>query len=500
MTRPSEGGPAPEAGLPADPADRAASASPSAGRAASASPSAGRVASASPSAGRVASASPSAGRVASASPSAGRVASASEHIETPRLSRRALLGGALGGLALGGGAGALLGRATAPETAPSSSSTDPDAVPDSTAYEFYDQVHQGGIRTPPQRHAIFASFDVTATTASDLQVLLARWSASIAQLQQGRALGAVEPTRSTGVPTDTGEAQDLGPHGLTVTVGLGPGIFDERFGLAARRPAELAELPRLPSDQLRPGLTGGDLSLQACAEDPQVAYHAIRDLARVARGKAAIRWTVMGFGRASAGPHQSTPRNLMGFKDGTRNITTDEDYDAFVWHDGADQEWMVGGTYQVVRKIQMHIENWDTDYIADQHAVFGRTKLEGAPLTGAKEHDAPDFGATGPDGEPVIPPTSHVALAAHENNGGLKILRRSYNFTDGMAEDGQLDAGLLFIAYMNDPAAFVTLQTRLGRVDQLNEYIAHVGSAVFAVPPAPRRGSYIGAALFSPVE
>jgi deferrochelatase/peroxidase EfeB len=158
---------------------------------------------------------------------------------------------------------------------------------------------------------------------------------------------------------------------------------------------------------------------------------------------------------------------------------------------------MQGGSYQVARKIQMHIENWDSDHIGDQQNVFGRTKREGAPLTGVHEFDTPDFAKEGPDGKPVMPPTSHVALAAHENNGGLKILRRSYNFTDGMDSYGQIDAGLLFIAYMNDPAAFVTLQTRLGSSDQLNEYIAHVGSGVFAVPPAPKSGSYVGEALFS---
>lgn len=205
----------------------------------------------------------------------------------------------------------------------------------------------------------------------------------------------------------------------------------------------------------------------------------------------------MGFGRASAGKGQSTPRNLMGFKDGTRNIRSDADLAQFVWHDGADQAWMKGGTYQVARKIQMNIENWDSDFIADQQAVFGRTKQEGAPLSGAHEFDVPDFAKKGADGEPAIPATSHVALAAHENNGGLKILRRSYNFTDGMNADGQINAGLLFIAYMNDPAAFVTLQTKLGQSDRLNEYIAHVGSGVFAVPPAPASGSYVGEALFS---
>jgi deferrochelatase/peroxidase EfeB len=274
-------------------------------------------------------------------------------------------------------------------------------------------------------------------------------------------------------------------------------VFDERYGLGKYKPARFDRLPDLPSDQLDPKLTGGDLSLQACADDPQVAYHAVRDLSRMARGSAVVRWTVMGFGRASAGKGQSTPRNLMGFKDGTRNIKEDVDLEKFVWHDGADQAWMKGGSYQVARKIQMHIENWDSDHIGNQQDVFGRTKREGAPLSGTHEFDTPDFTKKGADGKPVMPPTSHVALAAHENNGGLKILRRSYNFTDGMDSYGQIDAGLLFIAYMNDPAAFVTLQTRLGGSDQLNEYIAHVGSGVFAVPPAPKSGSYVGEALFS---
>jgi deferrochelatase/peroxidase EfeB len=413
-----------------------------------------------------------------------------------RFSRRAFLGAGLGGLAVGalGGAGgaAWAGSdgAGSPGAAPS------DGLPSTTAYPFYDQPHQGGVATPQQHHAIFVSYDLTTTDPADLQVLLARWSAAAAQLQRGRSLGAVEPSHANAVPTDTGEAADLGPSGLTVTIGLGPGVFDDRFGLARFKPAKLDHLPVLPSDQLDPKLTGGDLSIQACAEDPQVAYHAVRDLSRMARGTAVVRWTVMGFGRASAGKGQTTPRNLMGFKDGTRNIKDDADFERFVWHSGADQAWMKGGTYQVARKIQMHIENWDTDQIGDQQAVFGRTKQEGAPLSGAHEFDAPDFARKGDDGELAIPARSHVALAAHENNGGLKILRRSYNFTDGMNADGQIDAGLLFVAYMNDPAAFVTLQTKLGRVDRLNEYIAHVGSAVFAVPPAPASGSYVGEALF----
>jgi deferrochelatase/peroxidase EfeB len=243
---------------------------------------------------------------------------------------------------------------------------------------------------------------------------------------------------------------------------------------------------------------GGDLSLQACADDPQVAYHAIRDLARVAKdtGVAATRWSVLGFGRASAGKGQTTPRNLLGFKDGTRNIKESADFDQFVWVDDGPA-WQRGGTYQVARKILLNIENWDTDRVSDQNNVIGRFKISGAPLTGAEEFDTPDFEKMDADGKPVIPATAHIRLAAHENNGGIKILRRSYNYTDGVNAVGQLDAGLLFIAYMRDPASFETLQAKLGASDGLNEYLSHIGSAIFFIPPAPREGSYIGEQMFA---
>jgi deferrochelatase/peroxidase EfeB len=145
----------------------------------------------------------------------------------------------------------------------------------------------------------------------------------------------------------------------------------------------------------------------------------------------------------------------------------------------------------------MHIENWDTDRVSDQNAVFGRHKVSGAPLTGRMEFDTPDFHKRDGDGQLVIPATAHIRLAAHENNGGLKILRRSYNYTDGINRFGQLDAGLLFICYQNDPSHFEALQTKLGASDALNEYIAHIGSAIFFVPPAPREGHYIGEQLFA---
>ncbi|WP_035748873.1 iron uptake transporter deferrochelatase/peroxidase subunit [Arthrobacter sp. 35W] len=366
------------------------------------------------------------------------------------------------------------------------------------AYPFYGE-HQSGIATPPQDHLVFMSFDMTGKSRTDLQLVLAKWSAAMAEMTAGKAIGATEPGREQAIPVDTGEATGMGPQGLTLTLGFGPSLFDDRFGLEKFKPANFADLPAMAGESLQPQFTGGDLCIQACAYDPQVAYHAIRNLARMARTQVKTRWTVLGFGRASAGANQQTPRNLMGFKDGTRNITTAEDMAEHVWTgEETGQSWMNGGTYLVARKIHMMIETWDTDSIGDQQSIFGRTKHEGAPHSGKLEHDVPDFAAKGADGEPVIAADSHIALAAHENNNGVKILRRGYNFTDGLDSVGRLDAGLFFLSFQNDPANFVALQRRLGSSDRLNEYIRHVGSAVFAVPAGlPAAGSYYGQEFFA---
>ena len=419
--------------------------------------------------------------------------------DTAAVSRRRMLGGAvlagLTGTAVGAVGGGFAGYATA---AHSDSATGDDTVDLRRSYPFYGQAHQGGIATLPQRYAVFMSFSLAdGARRADLQALLARWSGAAAILQQGKPIGTVQPEVDVQPPTDTGEAYGLSPASLTVTVGLGPALFGDRFGLAARRPAVFTDLPQLNGDNLDPRLHGGDLSVQACADDPQVCYHAVRNLARLGRNIVSPFWAVLGFGRASAGPGQHTPRNLLGFKDGTRNITTDAEYARFVWIDDSDQAWMNGGTYQVVRKIRMLLETWDVDRIGNQQKIFGRSKEEGAPLSGKAEFDTPNFAAKDADGVPLIDPLSHVGLAARENNDGTMIRRRSYNYTDGLDANGQLNAGLLFISYQNDPQAFVRLQNRLGAHDLLNEYIRHIGSAIFAVPPAPAEGHYVGQGLFS---
>ncbi|MDR3084333.1 MAG: Dyp-type peroxidase, partial [Streptomyces sp.] len=286
---------------------------------------------------------------------------------------------------------------------------------------------------------------------------------------------------------------------LSLTIGFGPTLFEkdgkDRFGIKDSRPEALVELPAFPGDNLEKARSGGDICVQACADDPQVAVHAIRNLARIGFGKISVRWSQLGFGKTSSTtPGAQTPRNMLGFKDGTRNIsgTDTAALDKHVWVDGKDgADWMTGGSYLVARRIRMHIETWDRASLKEQEDVFGRTKGEGAPLGKAKEHDPPLLKA--------MLPSAHVRLAHPDSNGGVHMLRRGYSFTDGTDGLGRLDAGLFFLAYQRDVRdAFIPVQQRLARKDALNEYIQHVGSAVFAVPPGVRDGKdWWGRELFS---
>ena len=411
-----------------------------------------------------------------------------------RTSRRRFLGGALGtaGVLAAGGTGFGVARATESSEAATSPS---QLVP------FYGR-HQSGIATPAQDRLAFAAFDVTATDAESVARLLGTWAAAAAQLTKGQPIGAVE-TAPEAPPIDTGEAMGLSAANLTITVGFGPSLFDDRFGLAAKRPAALADIPALPGDTLDPNRTGGDLCVQACADDPTVAFHAIRNFARLARGTAVMKWSQLGFGRTSStSTSQQTERNLLGFKDGTNNIKAEHgtDFDEHVWVGAeTDQRWMRGGSYLVARRIRMLIESWDTDFLADQEGVFGRFKDSGAPLTGKHEFDPVDLQAI-KNGTPVIGVNAHIRLAAPASNGGQKILRRGYSYTDGIDPDtGLLDAGLFFICFQKDPRKqFVPIQRKLGSHDALNEYIRHTGSGLFAVPPGlSGAGDWWGKSLFA---
>ncbi|HEX4017734.1 MAG TPA: iron uptake transporter deferrochelatase/peroxidase subunit [Frankiaceae bacterium] len=411
-----------------------------------------------------------------------------------RPTRRGLLGAALGGVGAVVAGGAGYGIAAATEDDHSGSAA-------AEQWAFYGS-HQAGIATPAQDKLAFAAFDVTSSAVDDLQAMLGAWAAAASRMTAGLPVGSVE-TLPQSPPVDTGEALGLPPASLTITVGFGPTLFDDRFGLESRRPAALADLPALPGDALDPTRSGGDLCVQACSNDPQVAFHVIRNFARIGRGTAVMRWSQLGFGRTSTtSTTQATPRNLMGFKDGTNNIKSEDSaaMDRFVWvGDETDQPWMRGGSYLVSRRIRMLIESWDADYLADQQNVFGRAKDTGAPLNGTQEFDKVNLTAKTASGELVIPAEAHIRLASPDSHGGQKILRRGYSYTDGNdPTTGQLDAGLFFIAFQKDPRKqFVPIQQLLGRRDALNEYIKHVGSGVFAVPPGVSAvGDWFGKSLF----
>ncbi len=306
---------------------------------------------------------------------------------------------------------------------------------------------------------------VDGTTRSDLRDLLGDWTTAAARMTQGHLVG--EESDLNAPPLDSGEAIGSAVSGLTVTIGYGPSLFDGRFGLAAKKPALLVDLPPLPNDNLDPDYVGGDLCLQACSNDPLVAFHAVRNLARLGMGVVTYNWMEFGFGRTSpTSTAEATPRNLLGFKDGTRNIKSQQTdlLDDYVRvGNEADQPWMRGGSFLVARRIQMFIENWDRDYLGDQQNVIGRAKVTGAPLSGGSEFTPPDFTARNDEGELVIPAQAHIRLASHEENDGTRILRRGYSFTDGIDPAlGTLLGGLFFIAYMKNPNQFVKLQQKLG--------------------------------------
>jgi deferrochelatase/peroxidase EfeB len=422
---------------------------------------------------------------------------------TRRLSRRQMLtatGVGAAGLAASGVAGALVRTA--------SSDPAPSGAGGAAAVDFHGD-HQAGIITPMQDHLHFVALDVLTDKREELVDLLREWTAAAARMTTGRDAGVIGAVGGIpeAPPDDTGEALDLPASALTLTVGFGRTLFTDggrdRFGLTDRLPPALADLPHFPNDAIRPEISGGDLCVQACANDPQVAVHAVRNLARIGFGTVSVRWSQLGFGRTSSTSRgQATPRNLMGFKDGTANPKAEDTslMREHVWvAAGEGPSWMEGGSYLVTRKIRMVIETWDRTSLAEQEAIFGRSKGVGAPIGRTAEFDEPDFGAVGPDGEPLIADVAHIRLAHHSTNGGAKLLRRGYNYVDGSDGLGRLDAGLFFIAYQRDPhRQFVPVQRQLGTHDILNEYIRHVSSGLFACPAGVRDPSdFWGRALLA---
>lgn len=413
---------------------------------------------------------------------------------TGGVSRRKLLGGAgaagAAGLVLGAAGGATGYAATRPDAPAALSSIG------STEAMFHGKL-QPGITTPLQASGHLVAFDLTAGAGrTQAAALMRRWSALAAELMAGR------PADSGG---DTGIALDAGPSSLTLTFGFGRTFFD-RTGLEERRPAGLDPLPAFSSDHLDSGRSNGDLWVQIGADDALVAFHALRAVQRAAGSAARVRWQMNGFNRTpGATARPLTARNLMGQLDGTNNPKpADGDFDARIFVPASSAsaaadpagDWLAGGSYAVVRRIRMLLDDWEKLSVARQERVIGRRKDDGAPLSGGTETTAMDLDKLGADGKPVIPSNAHARISSPEKNGGAAMLRRPFSYHDGIDPDGTPDAGLLFVCWQADPfRGFVPVQRKLDRGDALSPFIRHEASGVFAVPGGAAQGEYVGQRL-----
>ncbi|MFC5530267.1 iron uptake transporter deferrochelatase/peroxidase subunit [Cohnella yongneupensis] len=347
--------------------------------------------------------------------------------------------------------------------------------------------HQAGILTPQQTYMYFASFRITARNKADVIRLFKDWT-------KFSDLSTSGGTMRTGdnpllPPTDTGETLDLPASKLTITYGFGPSFFSQdgkdRFGIASKKPLYLKDIPRMPKDKLDPTMSGGDVCVQVCAEDQQVAFHAVRNFIRLSTGLASLNWMQEGFISGKSG---HTPRNLFGFKDGTANQihANPEGYDNVVWAGSDEPAWMKGGSYLGYRKVQMHLEVWDRSSLSDQEATFGRHKESGAAFGKSGEFDTVD-----PSQMPV---DAHVRLAKQSKQ---LIHRRGYSYTDAVdPRTGNVNAGLLFIGYTRNPdEQLIPMLKLMQSQDKLNEYTSHIASGMFACPGGLREGQYMGQSL-----
>lgn len=354
------------------------------------------------------------------------------------------------------------------------------------SYPFFGK-HQQGITTPAQKHIYFLVLDLHTESLAEIREVFKIWTAYASKLTAGENVAPY--SKNVLVPTnDTGEADSLNPYDLTITFGVGASFFD-KLGLKGAQPKALKDLPHFPRDQLRPEFSGGDICIQSCANDPQIAFHAVRNLVRVARLKVTMKWSQMGF---NSYENRETPRNLFAFKDGTINPSENE-LDKVVWV--KDRTWLDNGTYLIIRRVQMHLETWDRSHLKGQNDTFGRKRDSGAAYGKKGEFEEADIEARDESGKRIMPEDSHVFLA---KKAGIQILRRSFSFASGVdSRTGQFDAGLLFISFQKDPMQFIKIQNTLGNRDRMNEYITHIGSGLFACfgGVSQRKEDYIGRAL-----
>ncbi|MFI9245717.1 iron uptake transporter deferrochelatase/peroxidase subunit [Streptomyces sp. NPDC053086] len=398
------------------------------------------------------------------------------------ISRRALLGTAgATGLVLGAAGGAV-GYTAAPAGA-----TPLTAVGSGRA--MFHGKHQPGITEGLQARGHLVAFDLVAGAGrKEAAALLRRWSVTAERLMAGE----------TAPHDDTGVARDAGPSSLTITFGFGHSFFG-RTGLEKQRPAALEPLPDFSSDRLDKARSDGDLWVQIGADDALVAFHALRAIQKDAGSAARVRWQMNGFNRTpGATARPMTARNLMGQLDGTRNPTpADADFDQRIFVPAAGEPaWMANGSYAVVRRIRMLLDDWEKLALSAQEQVIGRRKADGAPLSGGDETTPMDLDKADAKGDYVVPLNAHARITRPDRNGGAAMLRRPFSYHDGIDVDGTPDAGLLFICWQADPLrGFVPVQRKLDRGDALSAYIRHEASGLFAVPGGAAEGEYVGQRL-----
>jgi len=412
------------------------------------------------------------------------------------LARGAALTGAAGAaLATGAARGADLSQSDALPTTPGAAV---EASNLATVQPFAG-VHQSGILNPAPAHATLVAFDSNAGDRTTLEAALQALSARARQLASG---GPVPVLEVDAPPADSGTlGPENAPDALTVTISFGASLFDGRYGLASKRPAELIQMPTFPVDQLDPKIAHGDILVQICAQHRDTVVHALRELARTVRGALQQRWTMDGFCGANRGPSpKNSPRNLFAFRDGTANpVTTDANLmNQLVWAGPGEPGWAVGGTYQVVRIIRMHVEFWDRVGLTEQQNMIGRVRDTGAPLGGTQEFQDPRYDLD-PKGE-RIPLDAHVRLANPRTSAtaNQRILRRGFSYHRGFDDAGQLDQGLLFVAYNRSPSKqFAVIQDRLNG-EPMTDYITPIGGGYFFVPPGARGSAdFVGSGLFT---
>ncbi|GGX45408.1 iron uptake transporter deferrochelatase/peroxidase subunit [Streptomyces chartreusis] len=400
------------------------------------------------------------------------------------LSRRRLLGTAgATGLVLGAAGGAV-GYAARPAEATPLASLGAGQV-------MFHGKHQPGILQGLQARGHLVAFDLAAGAGrKEAAALLRRWSETARRLMAGEAAQQ----------GDTDVALDAGPSSLTITFGFGFGFF-ARTGLEKQRPVALDPLPDFSSDRLDKARSNGDLWVQIGADDALVAFHALRAIQKDAGRAAKVRWQMNGFNRSpGATSSPMTARNLMGQMDGTRNpkpAEADFDRRIFVPQSGSkDPAWMANGSYAVVRRIRMLLDDWEQLSVKAQEQVIGRRKSDGAPLSGGTETTGMDLEKTDKAGNLVVPINAHARITRPDQNGGAAMLRRPFSYHDGIGADGVPDAGLLFVCWQADPLrGFVTVQRKLDRGDALSKYIRHESSGLFAVPGGAAEGEYVGQRL-----